>query len=107
MSRSHNYPAKSNRVYYHRTSLSSNMIQVQKHSRDNSDNDTPHDLHLSLGSNSRNIWTMTRDPFSLSQIPVSTISLINVVMEKGYLKPLCTDCIVIEKVYCNCSLTSY
>lgn len=48
MSHSHNYPAKSNRVYYHRTSLSSNMIQVQKHSRDNSDNDTPHDLHLSL-----------------------------------------------------------
>lgn len=24
------------------------MIQVEKHSRDNSDNDTPHDLHLSL-----------------------------------------------------------
>lgn len=48
MSHLHNYPAKSNRVCYHRTSLSSYMIQVEKHSRDNSDNDTPHDLHLSL-----------------------------------------------------------
>lgn len=28
--------------------MSSYMIQVEKHSRDNSDNDTPHDLHLSL-----------------------------------------------------------